>query len=134
MTDVRLSRHAVEALVQVDPDVRLSRYAVEALVQVDPDVRLSRFGVEALIQEVEADFDPANLQVSVTGSTASLTWDASPSSPDDYVVFRRTPQTGDPFDPQVDTPVGSTSDLFFDDEDLPEGDYDWQVFGRSSTS
>jgi hypothetical protein len=89
-------------------------------------------GVWPTLAQPSVIYDPDNLQVSVTGSTASLTWDASPSVPDDYVIFRRTPQTGAPFDPEVDTPIGSTAALFFDDEDLSEGDYDWQVFGRSS--
>jgi hypothetical protein len=72
MTDVRLSRHAVEALVQVDPDVRLSRFGVEALVQVDPDVRLSRFGVEALIRERPALFMNARLWSNRTSQNGFL--------------------------------------------------------------
>ena len=60
---------------------------------------------------VEADaFDPANA----------------------YLIFRRTPSTGEPFDPEVDTPVAEVppEQLTYDDEGLAEAEYDWQVFAR----
>lgn len=77
--------------------------------------------------------DPPNVAIEITGTTAHLTWDAS-ADPDvaDYAVFRRTPQTGAAFDPNVDTPVASgITDLFYDDAGLSfDMPYDWQVFGR----
>jgi hypothetical protein len=50
MTDVRLSRLAVEPLLQTDPDIHVSRFGVEVLVQ-GASLRASRFGVEVLVKE-----------------------------------------------------------------------------------
>jgi hypothetical protein len=77
-------------------------------------------------------FDPANLSVNIVSTTAQLSWDASPTpGVVDYLVFRRTPQTGQPFDPKVDTPVATGITVTsYDDESLDTGNYDWQVFGR----
>jgi hypothetical protein len=81
---------------------------------------------------VDTGFDPADLDVTINGTTAELTWSASPTAGvADYQVFRRTPQTGDPFDPETDTPVATgITDLFYDDVGLDPGDWEWQVFGR----
>jgi len=51
---------------------------------------------------------------------------------DAYLIFRRTPPTGEPFDPEVDTPIATvpSNQLTYDDEGLAEGEYDWQVFAR----
>lgn len=45
-----------------------------------------------------------------------------------YEIFRRTPQTGAPFDPQSDTPLDTTVNTSYDDLDVEPGDYDYQVF------
>jgi len=74
--------------------------------------------------------DPANLQFSLQGEDVELTWNASPTSGvTEYAVFRRTPQTGSPFDPESDTPIATTGSTTYTDEDVPEGEYDYQVFG-----
>jgi hypothetical protein len=74
--------------------------------------------------------DPPDLHVNVVSTTASLDWDASPSSPTNYSIFRRTPQTGLPFNPNVDTPIATgVTALLYDDVGLAVGNYDWQVFG-----
>ena len=51
---------------------------------------------------------------------------------DVYLIFRRTPSTGEPFDPEVDTPIATVpnNQLTYDDEGLAQGEYDWQVFAR----
>jgi len=51
---------------------------------------------------------------------------------DAYLIFRRTPSTGEPFDPEVDTPIATvpSNQLTYDDEGLAEGEYEWQVFAR----
>jgi len=50
----------------------------------------------------------------------------------DYLIFRRTPSTGEPFDPNVDIPVATvpSTELSYIDENLPQGEYDWQIFAR----
>ena len=49
------------------------------LLKVDGDDLLLTEGTGDSLLLVEADaFDPANLAVTVSGSTASLSWDASP--------------------------------------------------------
>lgn len=75
--------------------------------------------------------DPPSLQVNTSPNTASLTWGASPTPDvDTYSVFRRSPPTGDPFDPDVDTPIATlVAALTYDDVDLEVGSYEWQVFG-----
>ena len=47
-----------------------------------------------------------------------------------YHIFRRSPQTGQPFDPEVDTPVAVVNHptTAYEDKDLPAGEYDTQVF------
>jgi hypothetical protein len=78
--------------------------------------------------------DPLNLAVMPTApTTATLTWDASPlPGLTDYVVFRRTPPSGAPFVPGVDTPVGSgVTALTYPATGLtPATVYEWQVFAR----
>lgn len=76
--------------------------------------------------------DPPGLYVVVEGSTARLYWDPSPTpNVADYSIYRRTPQTGAPFDPIVDTPIATgVVGLTYEDTGLTGGDYDWQVFGR----
>lgn len=71
-------------------------------------------------------------QVSSTGSTAQLDWDASPTANvQDYSIFRRTPPTGAAFDPETDTPIAAeVATTAYDDEDLAQGEYEWQVIGR----
>lgn len=51
---------------------------------------------------------------------------------DAYLIFRRTPPTGEPFDPEVDTPIATvpSNQLTYDDEGLAEAEYEWQVFAR----
>ena len=51
---------------------------------------------------------------------------------DAYLIFRRTPPTGEPFDPEVDVPIAIVppEQLTYDDEGLAEGEYEWQVFAR----
>jgi hypothetical protein len=76
--------------------------------------------------------DPNNLQVTIVGTTAQLTWSAS-GTPGvaDYSIFRRSPQTGAAFDPEVDTPIATgITGTSYDDENLAAREYDWQVFGR----
>ena len=48
---------------------------------------------------------------------------------DAYLIFRRTPATGQPFDPEVDTPVAEvpSNQLTYDDENLGDADYEYQV-------
>jgi hypothetical protein len=77
-------------------------------------------------------FDPANAQVTIVGTTAQLTWDASPTEGVvDYWVFRRTPQTGAKFDPLVDTPAATGIEaLEYDDADREPASYDTEVYGR----
>ena len=51
-----------------------------------------------------------------------------------YLIFRRTPSTGEPFTPGVDTPVAilPSDQLTYNDTDLTIGTYDWQVFARKA--
>ena len=51
---------------------------------------------------------------------------------DAYLIFRRTPSTGEPFDPEVDIPIATVppEQLTYDDEGLAEAEYDWQVIAR----
>lgn len=77
-------------------------------------------------------YDPRNLVVTVSGVTASLSWDTS-SALDvlDYSIFRRSPPTGVAFNPRFDTPVAAgISATTYDDTDLDAATYEWQVFGR----
>lgn len=78
-------------------------------------------------------YDPMDLAVDVTvPGTATLTWTAS-TTPGvvDYIVFRRTPTTGDPFDPYSETPIATgITDTDYDDAGLAADTYEWQVFGR----
>jgi hypothetical protein len=88
----------------------------------------------ALTVTLGATADPAALAVVPTGpTTATLTWDAAVlAGVTDYSVFRRTPSTGVPFDPTVDTPVASAVALLtYPATGLtPATEYEWQVFGR----
>lgn len=78
--------------------------------------------------------DPENLQASISGSDVTLTWDASPSAVNDYAVHRRTPQTGEDFDPEDGSTeiarTGGTEN--YTDNNVTAGDYDYQVFGVTS--
>jgi hypothetical protein len=69
--------------------------------------------------------------------TASPTQQADTSTASgvrwDYAVFRRTPQTGAVFDPDVDTPLARTVPNLYTDVGPAENDYDYQVFGWSGT-
>ncbi len=51
---------------------------------------------------------------------------------DAYLIFRRTPPTGEPFDPEVDTPIATvpSNQLTYDDEGIGEAEYEYQVFAR----
>ena len=75
-------------------------------------------------------YDPADLAVDVDGAVATLTWTASPNAVN-YRVFRRSPQTGLPFDPNIDLQVGATDQLVYIDSGLLNGTYDWQVYAVS---
>ena len=48
----------------------------------------------------------------------------------EYWVFRRSPPTGESFDPEVDTPVATIEHptTVYDDTGLSEGEHEWQVF------
>ena len=61
MTAVRLSRLAVEALVQADPNVRLSRLAVEALVRDanPPDAPTTPSATALSSSSIQVDWTPA---------------------------------------------------------------------------
>lgn len=82
--------------------------------------------------EVLTSADPPALELSVTGADAALSWLVSPTGDVvDYSIFRRTPSTGAPFDPTVDTPVATgVTATSYADNGLAAGTYDWQVFGR----
>lgn len=68
----------------------------------------------------------------MVGSTAQLTWSPSPTpGVVDYAVFRRSPPTGVPFSPATDTPIAVVTGTSYDDQGLPTGSYEWQVFGRA---
>lgn len=79
-------------------------------------------------------YNPVNFLVSMSlGNTASLTWNASPTAGvTTYSIFRRTPVTGAPFDPTVDTPIATgVSGTSYSDTGLAIGtQYEWQVFGE----
>lgn len=53
----------------------------------------------------------------------------------EYHVFRRTPSTGSVFDPDTDTPIVIVDHptTEYDDIELEEGTYDWQVFAWDGT-
>ena len=73
-------------------------------------------------------------EVTAEPATAELRWDASPTAGvEDYSVFRRSPPTGEPFDPETDTPIADgIVTTAYDDEGLTDGDYEWQIYGRTS--
>lgn len=74
--------------------------------------------------------DPADLAVSVAGTTATLTWSASQSDGvTGYDVYRRTTPTGVPFVPGVDTPIATNVTSPYADSGLSVASYEWQVFG-----
>lgn len=50
LTDLRVTREAVESLIQREPNLRVTRVAVESLIQREPNLRVTRFGVEVLIR------------------------------------------------------------------------------------
>lgn len=78
-------------------------------------------------------YDPRNLTVSASGTTAILSWTASTTlGVLDYSIFRRSPPTGVPFNPRFDTPVASSvSATTYSDTGLTSNTtYEWQVFGR----
>ena len=69
--------------------------------------------------------------ISTAGSAEHLSWDESPTSGVvEYHVFRRSPQTGAVFDPDVDSPIAVVEGLGHVDEGLDVAGYDWQAFGR----
>lgn len=75
--------------------------------------------------------DPPDLAVSMSGTTATLTWSASQSGlVSDYDVYRRSPATGVPFVVGVDTPVATAVSSPYVDSGLAAGDYEWEVFGN----
>lgn len=89
-----------------------------------------------LYYALEVTYDPTNFTVDIDGTTATLDWDASITAGiDDYSVFRRTPATGEPFNPFVDIPVASgITATSYEDTGLDPGtEYEWQVFGRNRT-
>ncbi len=51
----------------------------------------------------------------------------------EYAIFRRTPQTGAAFDPDVDTPLVEVVTSPYVDESVAQGDYDYQVFRRTAS-
>lgn len=76
--------------------------------------------------------DPPDLAVSMSGLDATLTWSASQSdSIAGYDVYRRSPATGMPFVPGVDTPIATGVTSPYSDAGLAAGDYEWQVFGTA---
>jgi hypothetical protein len=100
-------------------------------INLHSDIRLtgrSLTGSRAALEISFGEFDPANLVVTPSGE---LSWDPSPGDIIDYQVFRRTPQTGEPFNPTVDTPVATgITATSWTDESVESGDYDYQVYGR----
>lgn len=75
--------------------------------------------------------DPADLSVVFSGTDAVLSWSSSPSSGvTTYDIYRRSPPTGAPFVPGVDTPVATAVTSPYTDPGLTAGQYEWQVFGN----
>jgi hypothetical protein len=98
------------------------------------DETLSTTGVvtTTAVDTLGGAFDPVITFAAQVGTDVLLEWDPSPTpGVTDYSVFRRSPQTGAPFDPTTDTPLASGILIEeYLDEDPPAGDYDYQVFGR----
>lgn len=95
--------------------------------------------------ETASDAEPVDAEVThglIVGHQASVTLEAAAEAAHalavshqlaavvtdpQYLIFRRSPQTGEPFDPEVDTPIATTTNLTY--PDTPgEGEYDYQVF------
>ena len=75
--------------------------------------------------------DPANLTVTMVGTSAVLNATASPTvGVASYSVFRRSPATGAAFVPGVDTPIATGVTLPYVDPSLTDGDYEWEIFGE----
>ena len=81
--------------------------------------------------------DPEDLTVTMDSDTATLTWTAPDmATATDTDIFRRGPYATEgevddsPFDPEVDSRIARVpvATLTYDDEDLDEGFYAWQVF------
>lgn len=68
---------------------------------------------------------PTNLAGMQVGTNVDLTWDESPDTDFDYFSIRRGDQPG--FDPNIGTEVGTTTDPFFSDSNVPGGDWFYRV-------
>lgn len=94
-------------------------------------------GVEVMleVEQIETHYSLGSAVVTATaeaGQDATINWGAAVETPlVDYEVFRRSPATGERFDPEADTPVATgITDTQYVDSGLDAGDYDWQIFAR----
>jgi len=77
-------------------------------------------------------YDPTNLTLAQEGEAVRLNCDPS-STPEveEYIWFRRSPATTEPFDPYDATLLAITSGTTYLDEDVSIGvEYEYQAFGR----
>jgi hypothetical protein len=68
---------------------------------------------------------PTSLAGVQVGADVELTWDESPDPDFNYFSIRRGDQPG--FDPNIGTEVGTTTDPFFSDLNVPGGDWFYRV-------
>ena len=128
---------------ETDPDPTASGWAGIFLDQSSShDAYIDWIGVGtdgdvAPTSSLGEEHDPEDLTVTVDGTTASLSWPAPDmTGATDTDVFRRGPYATEgevddsPFDPEVDSRITRVpvATLTYDDEDLDEGFYAWQVF------
>jgi hypothetical protein len=76
-------------------------------------------------------FDPADLTVIQQDADVLLQWPAPTMAGATHVaIFRRSGTSETPFDPEVDTRLARVpvAQLTYVDEDVPDGDYAYQVF------
>jgi hypothetical protein len=105
-----------------------SAEAVHSTTRANTDVAL--FAFEAVGEPTE-EYDPADLAVVQIDSDVHLEWPAPTLEGATHTdIFRRSGTSETPFDPEVDTRLARVpvAQLTYVDEDVPDGDYAYQVF------
>lgn len=81
------------------------------------------------------EYDPVNFTLTESGDAVDLACDPSPTANVvGYRWFRRTPETGVEFNPEVDSALAETAGTSYTDNSISlDTEYEYQVFGKIET-